>query len=89
MMFETFAVPAMYLSVQAVLSLYACGSVTGVVMDSGDGVTHAVPVFEGYPMPHAVQRFDFGGSTLTSYLKALLTRRGFSFSTPAEVDIVR
>ena len=50
-MFETFNMPAMYVAIQAVLSLYASGRTTGIVMDSGDGVSHGVPVYEGTPCP--------------------------------------
>ena len=46
-MFEQFNVPAMYVAIQAVLALYSSGRTSGMVMDSGDGVTHAVPIFEG------------------------------------------
>jgi actin beta/gamma 1 len=53
-MFETFNVPSFYVQVQAVLSLYASGRTTGIVVDSGDGVTHCVPIFEGYSLPHAI-----------------------------------
>jgi len=59
--FETFNVPALFLSLQAVLSLYASGRTTGVVLDVGDGVTHAVPVFEGFTIPTAVYRIDLAG----------------------------
>jgi len=53
-MFETFNVPSLYLAIQSVLSLYSTGSTTGLVLDSGAGVTHTVPIYEGYALPHAV-----------------------------------
>merc|ERR1719384_2026858 len=76
-MFETFNMPAMYVAIQAVLSLYASGRTTGIVMDSGDGV------------PHAILRLDLAGSELTNYLMKILIERGYSFTTTAEREIVR
>lgn len=87
--FETFNVPAFFTSVQAVLSLYSSGRTTGIVLDSGDGVTHAVPVFEGFSMPHAVRRIDLAGRDITDHLQLLLRKAGHNLHTSAEKEVVR
>jgi actin-related protein len=88
-LFESFDVPAMYVAIQAVMALYASGRCTGVVLDAGDGVSHTVPIYEGYALPHAVKRLDLAGRDLTDYLVKLLTERGVSLGTSSERQIVR
>lgn len=87
--FETFNVPALYVQIQAILSLYASGRTTGVVLDSGDGVTNAVPVYEGFSLPHAMQRVDVAGRDVTEYLQLLLRKAGHNFNTSAEMEVVK
>eukprot|EP01125_Pyxidicula_operculata_P003992 TRINITY_DN1564_c0_g1_i1.p1 TRINITY_DN1564_c0_g1~~TRINITY_DN1564_c0_g1_i1.p1 ORF type:complete len:362 (-),score=10.10 TRINITY_DN1564_c0_g1_i1:62-1147(-) len=87
-MFETFNVPAMYLALQATLSLNASGRTTGIVLYIGDGICHTVPIFEGYALPHAILRLDLAGRDLTNYLMKSLNERGYSF-TKDEEHVVR
>ena len=81
--------PALYTSIQAVLSLYASGRTTGVVLDAGDGVSHAVPVYEGFAIPSSIRRIDVAGRDVTEYLQTLLRKGGSVFHTSAEKEVVR
>lgn len=87
--FEAFNVPSLFVSPQAVLSLYASGRTTGVVLDVGDGVCHVVPVYESFTLPHAITRMDIAGRDVTNHLQLLLRRAGHHFQTSAEREIVR
>lgn len=87
--FDNFQVPAFYVSVQAVLSLYASARTTGLVYDSGDGVTHTVPVYDGFSLKHAVKRANLAGRDLTRHMQDILSESGVALTSTAEFDIVK
>ncbi|KAM8764759.1 actin-like protein 9 [Rhynchonycteris naso] len=70
--FESMRSPAMYVASQSLLSVYSHGRVNGLVVDIGHGVTSTVPVFQGYHLPHAIERLDLAGTHLTSFLAEML-----------------
>lgn len=88
-LFETFNVPALYISMQAVLSLYASGRTTGVVLDSGDGITQAVPIYEGFALPLSIVRTDVAGRDITKFLKFLIRKEGLTLNTTAEFEVIK
>eukprot|EP00282_Hemiselmis_andersenii_P037417 CAMPEP_0169442212 /NCGR_PEP_ID=MMETSP1042-20121227/8705_1 /TAXON_ID=464988 /ORGANISM="Hemiselmis andersenii, Strain CCMP1180" /LENGTH=381 /DNA_ID=CAMNT_0009553365 /DNA_START=205 /DNA_END=1347 /DNA_ORIENTATION=- len=88
-MFENYGFEGVNISVQAMLTLYAQGLLTGVVVDSGDGVTHIIPVWEGFAIPHLTRRINLAGRNITDYLIKLLHQRGYSFNRTADFETVR
>eukprot|EP01064_Diplonema_japonicum_P020596 TRINITY_DN30201_c0_g1_i1.p1 TRINITY_DN30201_c0_g1~~TRINITY_DN30201_c0_g1_i1.p1 ORF type:complete len:379 (+),score=63.51 TRINITY_DN30201_c0_g1_i1:33-1169(+) len=87
LLFESFNCPALVLANQGCTSLFSSGRSTGLVLDSGEGVTHLTPVWEGYSLPHYIGRLELAGSDLTKYLVQLLRARGLPFSTPDDFRI--
>lgn len=88
-MFEHYQFEGLYVAIQAVLTLYAQGLLTGVVVDSGDGVTHICPVYDGFALPHLTRRLDIAGRDITRYLIKLLLLRGYAFNHSADFETVR
>jgi len=88
-MFEKYRFAGGYIAIQAVLTLYAQGLLTGVVVDSGDGVTHICPVYEGFALPHLTRRLDIAGRDITRYMIKLLLLRGYAFNHSADFETVR
>jgi actin len=87
-LFELFNLEGAYLASKSLLSLYSTGRTTGCVVDSGHGVSFAVPIYEGYASPHAIQKLDIGGRHLDEYLNQILLEKGYEFTTPLELEIL-
>ncbi|CAG9311549.1 unnamed protein product [Blepharisma stoltei] len=88
-MFEAFNIPAFYIASQPVLSLYSSGKTIGLVIDSGDGITTTVPIYEGYALPYSIKSLPLGGKDMTEYFISLLSAKGYKFNTCAEREIAR
>ena len=91
-MFETFNTPAMYVAIQAVLSLYASGRTTGAVLDTGFDLSHAVPIYDGHALRYPISMVNVGGCDVTEYLLWDLKserERGSFGGLPAEREIYR
>jgi actin, other eukaryote len=79
--FETFSIPLMYLSQQSTLSLFAGGLTTGLGVNLGYGVTHTVPVYEGFELKNQISSLDFAGKEITELMKNLLKEKGNEVET--------
>merc|ERR1719206_23961 len=88
-LFEKFGLDSLAMASQSILGLFSYGRTSGVVLESGQGVTHAVPVFEGNSLPQSIRRLDLGGRDVTDYLIKLLAEQGHSFASVAEREVVR
>jgi len=88
-LFETFGIQSLNMVVCPIVSLFATGRTSGIILECGDGVTHTVPIYEGYIMPHAILRLDLAGRDLTDRLCQLLGEKGLQFTTVAEREVVR
>lgn len=88
-MFETYQFQGAKVSIQAMLVLYAQGLLTGVVVDSGDGVSHIVPVWQGVCPPALIKRLNIAGRHITTHLIKLMQIRGYAFNRTADFETVR
>jgi len=96
-MFETFNVPGLYIAVQAVLALAASWTsrnvkertLTGTVIDSGDGVTHVIPVAEGYVIGSSIKHIPLAGRDITAFIQQLMRERGEQIPPAESMDVAK
>uniref|UniRef100_A0A915B150 Actin-related protein 3 n=2 Tax=Parascaris univalens TaxID=6257 RepID=A0A915B150_PARUN len=96
-MFESFNVPGLYIAVQAVLALAASWqsrdisqrSLTGLVVDSGDGVTHCIPVAEGYVIGSCIKHIPIAGRDITYFIQQLLREREPSIPSDQSYEVAK
>ena len=96
-MFETFNVPGLYIAVQAVLALAASWTsksvsertLTGTVIDSGDGVTHVIPVAEGYVIGSCIKHIPLAGRDITAFVHKLLRERGEPVPSEDSLEVAK
>merc|ERR1719478_2107237 len=88
-MFETFSVPMLNISIQGVLALLGQGRTTGLVLDSGEGVTTTIPIFDGFGLIHHINRLDLAGRELNTLLAKLLATEGHCLTTTVDQHHVR
>ncbi|XP_006753158.1 PREDICTED: actin [Myotis davidii] len=88
-LFETFNVPALYLVNQGVLSLFSSGLTSGTIIESGDGMTHFVPIIEGYPLRQSTMQMEVAGQDITLYLMQLLSQKGNSLVGIGDREYIR
>ena len=82
---ENMSVPAIFFGSQPILSLFASNDKSGIILESGEGITQCSVVYEGYSIPHSYVRYDFGGRNVTEYLQNLLRRAGHNFNTTVRI----
>jgi len=88
-MFEVFGVPTLNISIQGVLALLGQGRTTGLVLDSGEGVTHTIPIFDGFGLPHCINRMDIAGRELNTLLAKFIAHEGVSLTRTVDQHQVR
>ena len=87
--FETHNFDKFQIQIQALLSAFGEGCMSTTVLDSGDGVTHVIPILNGYVMTPLIKRINLAGRYITEHLSKLLFLRGYAFNTSADFETVR
>ena len=88
-LFEKINIGYFNIEPQAKMTLYSEAEETGVILDSGDGVTHVIPIVHNYLLHHSIKRLDIAGRHITNYLTRLLQIKGYAFNSTADFELIR
>ena len=88
-LFEKFLINKLFFASQPVLSLFSTSNTTGIILESGEGVTQSCVIYEGFSIPNSFERCDYGGEDVTNYLDDILKKLGFFFETSSEKQIIK
>eukprot|EP01029_Cantina_marsupialis_P031627 TRINITY_DN915_c0_g2_i3.p1 TRINITY_DN915_c0_g2~~TRINITY_DN915_c0_g2_i3.p1 ORF type:complete len:393 (+),score=128.53 TRINITY_DN915_c0_g2_i3:25-1203(+) len=87
-MFEEYGFESAQVHIQAILALYGTHNLSGLVLDSGDGVSHVVGIYDGYLPIGLEQRLNLAGSHITDQLIKLMSLRGYAFNRSSDFQTV-
>ncbi|KRX02013.1 hypothetical protein PPERSA_07658 [Pseudocohnilembus persalinus] len=86
-LFEDLKVSSVLFMNSATLSLFSTGQTTGLVVEAGHAITSVVPIFEGFPLPHAITRSTIAGEQITNHLSQILKKQGYELPNDIINDI--
>jgi len=87
-LFDKLGASTIFFASQPILSLFSTSQMTGVILESGAGVTQTCAIYEGYSIPVSYERYNYGGKDVTEYLKNMLKMRGYYFYNSSEIKFV-
>ena len=85
---DKLGIPAIFFASQPILSLLSTSATSGIILESGDGVSQSCCICEGYSIPCSYERYNYGGKDVTEYLKTMLRKRGYNFYNSSEIKLV-
>ena len=74
-LFDYIGIPSIFFASQPILSLFSTSATTGIILESGEGVSQSCIIYEGYSLPNTYERYDFGGGDVTEYLKLAMKKK--------------
>ena len=87
-LFDYIGIPSIFFASQPILSLFSTSATTGIILESGEGVSQSCIIYEGYSLPNTYERYDFGGGDVTEYLKLAMKKKGYQLFNSNEYRLI-